>query len=200
MKAIVSVLIVTLLLVTACQGTGLPSGLGPSVETSVAQAPTTAAGLGGALNAAQTEAVRAQTLAAPLGTQAAGAFSTGAPLAQTAVAAAQTAVKTAVVPLGSITPPAGASAIQVKLTENKIDMPASLRTGVFLFMVNNAGTTEHNFAIQGSGIDKKLDNNLKPGETAPLVIQLPPGNYLVFDPVGRNRETGLALVLAITAQ
>ncbi len=226
MKLLVLTLIVVGFILSACEQTGSPSvpgGLAPSVATSVAQAPTAAAGLGGLISAAETEAAKAlppaQTEAAkglpPAATQAAGAFSTGAPLAQTsvaaaqtagvpmlqtAVAAAQTAVSTAIVPLGSITPPASAAAIQVKLNDGKIDMPASMRTGVILFIINNGGTTEHNFEIQGTGIDKKLDTNLKPGETAPIVMQLPPGSYRVFDPVGNNRDQGMSLNLTVTAQ
>lgn len=211
MRLLVIVSLFTLFILSACQGTTspLPSGLAPSLATSAAaQAPTAAAGLSGVISAAATEAAKAlppaQTEAAkalpPAATQAAGAFSTGAPLAQTAVAAAQTAVATAVVPLGSITPPASAAAIQVKLADGKIDMPASMRSGVILFIVNNGGTTEHNFEIQGNGIDKKLDANLKPGETAPLAIQLPAGSYRVFDPVGSNRDQGMSLNLTITAQ
>lgn len=226
MKLLVSTLIVFAFILSACAQTGSPSmpgGLAPSVATGAAQAPTAAAGLGGVIVAAETEAAKAlppaQTAAAkalpPAATQAAGAFSTGAPLAQTsvaaaqtagaplaqtAVAAAQTAVSTAIVPLGSITPPASAAAVQVKLTDGKIGMPASMPTGVILFIVNNGGTTEHNFEIQGNGIDKKLDANLKPGETAPLAIQLSPGSYRVFDPVGNNRDTGMSLNLTVTTQ
>jgi uncharacterized cupredoxin-like copper-binding protein len=191
----------------------LPTGVPPQVATGIAQAPTAAA------QAAGTSAAignAAQTAAVPAATSAAGALSTAAPFAQTAVSGAQTSVapaqaaiatallpvQTAIAPaetaVASVTPPASASAIQVQLSDNKIDVPATLKAGILLFVIKNNGSAEHNFEIQGANIDKKLDANLKPGDTGTLPIQLAPGNYRMFDPTGDYRNQGLLVNLTVT--
>jgi uncharacterized cupredoxin-like copper-binding protein len=157
-----------------------------------------------AANALATGAPPFQTAAAELqttfATPAAGAVSTLAPPAETAAAAAQTAIATPLFPLPPVTPAVNGTVVLVKLVESKIDMPASIRSGPITFRVTNNGTVEHSLQIQGQGVDKKLDGNLKPGESRDLQVTLAPGSYQVFSPVNLDRDSGMALMLTVTAQ
>jgi hypothetical protein len=62
----------------------------------------------------------------------------------------------------------------VSLTEYQIEMSnplyvieelTSFSAGSQTFRVTNNGTTEHNFEVEGQGIEKALETNLSPGET-----------------------------------
>src|SRR6266508_2712915 len=67
--------------------------------------------------------------------------------------------------------------IQVQLTEFEIRMPETLPPGHQTFHIANAGKRNHNFAIEGNGISKKLTSDLTPGNTADFDFVLRPGTY-----------------------
>jgi hypothetical protein len=90
--------------------------------------------------------------------------------------------------------------VEVKLTEFSVEMPKTVPPGPLTFSVTNAGTMEHNFEIEGEGIEKKFDTNLKPGETRSLPVDLPAGTYRVYCPVKDHREHGLQLELKVAQQ
>jgi uncharacterized cupredoxin-like copper-binding protein len=87
--------------------------------------------------------------------------------------------------------------VEVKLTEHRIDMPSSLEAGATTFKITNAGKAEHNFAVEGEGIDKELDANLEPGATGTLIVELKPGTYKVYCPVGNHEEKGMKMQLTV---
>jgi uncharacterized cupredoxin-like copper-binding protein len=87
---------------------------------------------------------------------------------------------------------------EVSLTEFSIDMPTSLTAGPQTFSVTNNGTTEHNFEIEGQGIESVFDTNLVPGETLTMEVDLQPGTYEVYCPVGNHREQGMETELTVT--
>jgi len=89
--------------------------------------------------------------------------------------------------------------VKVELTEFNIDMPASLPAGTTVFEVTNAGTTEHNFEIEGQGLAEVFETNLQPGETRTLQVDLQAGAYEVYCPVGNHREEGMSVELTVTA-
>lgn len=88
--------------------------------------------------------------------------------------------------------------VEVELTEFNIDMPASLPGGTTVFEVTNAGTTEHNFEIEGQGLVEVFETNLQPGETRTLQVDLLSGTYEVYCPVGNHREEGMSVELTVT--
>lgn len=88
--------------------------------------------------------------------------------------------------------------VQVELREFTIDMPGSIPAGLTTFEVTNNGTFEHNFEIEGQGIDQVFDANLLPGESRTLQVDLQPGAYDVYCPVANHREQGMSLELVVT--
>ncbi|HEY9639752.1 MAG TPA: hypothetical protein V6C57_04675 [Coleofasciculaceae cyanobacterium] len=88
--------------------------------------------------------------------------------------------------------------VTVKLSEFKIDMPTALSAGATTFSVSNAGRIDHNFAIEGNGIEQKFDINLKPGETKTLTVNLKPGQYRVYCPVDSHVQSGMENTLTVS--
>jgi len=84
-------------------------------------------------------------------------------------------------------PAAAAPAVQVQLTEYRIEMTDTLRPGMHQFAIANAGTMKHNFAIQGPGVDQKLAEDLMRGDVAPMTVMLQKGRTRCFVP-----STGIA--------
>ena len=87
---------------------------------------------------------------------------------------------------------------EVGLTEYQIEMPTSLSAGSQTFRVTNNGTTEHNFEVEGQGIEQEFETNLSPGETQTMQLDLAPGTYEVYCPVGNHRDQGMELQLTVT--
>jgi uncharacterized cupredoxin-like copper-binding protein len=170
----------------------------PALQTGVAQAPTAVNRLSAAIQAGATQVAPAVNTAVPsVATAAANAASTVVPALQTAAAAAQTAVAPQV---SNAQTSVAQAIVEVKLTEYKIDMPNTLRSGPFDFRVTNAGTIQHGFKIEGQGISQQIEGNLNPGETKHLLVNLVPGTYQVFCPVDGHRDQGMRVNLTVTAQ
>jgi uncharacterized cupredoxin-like copper-binding protein len=87
--------------------------------------------------------------------------------------------------------------VQVRLEENSISMPGRLKAGEVEFVVTNTGKGEHNFEIEGAGLDKKFFLNLRPGETKKMDIRLKPGEYKVDCPVKDHSHKGMAKTLIV---
>jgi uncharacterized cupredoxin-like copper-binding protein len=82
---------------------------------------------------------------------------------------------------------------EVGLTEYQIEMPTSLSAGSQTFRVTNNGTTEHNFEVEGQGIEEAFETNLSPGETQTMQLDLAPGTYEVYCPVATIANRGWKL-------
>jgi uncharacterized cupredoxin-like copper-binding protein len=81
--------------------------------------------------------------------------------------------------------PAEAPTTEVGLTEYEIAMPISLpATESRVFRVTNNGAIEHNFEVEGQGIEEEFETNLSPGETRTMQLDLEPGTYEVYCLVG----------------
>ena len=76
---------------------------------------------------------------------------------------------------GSKTPGPEAQMVQVQLTDQGIMMPGSLPAGETTFNVVNSGSSEHSFGLAGPAGEKKLEEPLKPGESATLDVVLDSG-------------------------
>ena len=102
-----------------------------------------------------------------------------------------------------VTPAAAAAEpelVAVSLTNFAIDMPTELAAGPIRFSIANNGAAPHNFVVEGPGVNKRLANNLQPGESGFLNVVLEPGTYTVFCPVGEgaHRANGMELELTVT--
>ena len=72
--------------------------------------------------------------------------------------------------------------------------PATLtidQAGTYAFRATNNGGVEHSLEIEGNGTEAKLDANLPPGHSAVLVLDLEPGTYAMYCPVGNHRALGM---------
>jgi uncharacterized cupredoxin-like copper-binding protein len=87
--------------------------------------------------------------------------------------------------------------VEVKLTEYKIEMPASVSAGATTFKVTNTGEEAHGFEIEGNGIEKALKPRLKKGESGSLQVDLKPGTYEVYCPVLGHKRRGMTLNLTV---
>lgn len=97
----------------------------------------------------------------------------------------------------ALTPEPGARHVHVTLSEYKIDMPTSLKPGKTAFIVKNAGKKKHTFEIKGNGIDQKFTNNLAPGDTRVLHVQLSRGTYDVTCPMPFHPMKGMATKVTV---
>jgi len=93
----------------------------------------------------------------------------------------------------------GDNPVEVTLVDGQIQMVNSLPAGSTTFMVTNNGTKEHSFEIEGNGIEEELDPHLQPGENGTLNVDLQPGTYEVYCPVGDHRAGGMTMQLTVTA-
>ena len=93
---------------------------------------------------------------------------------------------------------ASGNPVPVSLVEFEIRMSKALPAGPTTFTVTNNGTHEHNFEIEGQGIEQVFPANLQPGETNTLQIDLKPGAYTVYCPVDGHRGQGMELTLTVT--
>jgi plastocyanin len=100
---------------------------------------------------------------------------------------------------GTEASPASAQTItaEVGLTEYAIQMPVSLAAGPQLFRVTNKGASVHNLEVEGLGIEETFESNLSPGETQTMRLNLEPGTYEVYCPVGKHREQGMEMQLSV---
>ncbi|HEX2767597.1 MAG TPA: hypothetical protein VHR55_13280 [Candidatus Limnocylindria bacterium] len=92
-------------------------------------------------------------------------------------------------------PSPGAIAVEVRLTDDGIEMPSEISGGKVEFEVSNAGASPHGFGI--GGVDGGLDE-LRPDKLETLRVELDPGSYTVYSPVDGDREAGLEVQLTVT--
>ncbi len=90
--------------------------------------------------------------------------------------------------------------VEVGLKDFSIDMPDTLNAGPVIIKVTNRGNGVHNFAIERQNVESKFDTNLEPGESRSLRIDLKPGEYRVYCPVGDHAERGMDMTLTVSAQ
>jgi uncharacterized cupredoxin-like copper-binding protein/quercetin dioxygenase-like cupin family protein len=93
---------------------------------------------------------------------------------------------------------AGGGTVAVSLTEFMIDMPTELPAGPTTFEITNDGTIEHNFEVEGQGIEEELPENLAPGASGTLTVDLAPGTYEVYCPVGNHAGEGMLVEVTVT--
>ena len=86
----------------------------------------------------------------------------------------------------------GGETVQVSETDFAID-PAdpTVSAGTVTFEVTNDGETTHNLEIEGNGVEEELEADLAAGESGTLTVDLEPGTYEWYCPVGTHRDMGM---------
>jgi hypothetical protein len=92
-------------------------------------------------------------------------------------------------------PSPGAIVVEVRLTDDSIEMPNEISGGKVEFEVSNAGESPHGFVIEG--VDGGIDD-LRADQLETLRVELDPGTYTVYSPVEGDRDAGLEVQLAVT--
>ena len=89
--------------------------------------------------------------------------------------------------------------VDLVLLEWLIDMPAEIRAGQVNFVVTNEGSEQHGVVVEGNGLVFELPAPLDSGESSILAAELPPGEYVVYCPVGEgeHREEGMETTLVV---
>jgi uncharacterized cupredoxin-like copper-binding protein len=91
-----------------------------------------------------------------------------------------------------------AQEVDVSETEFAID-PANpeARAGTVTFNVTNDGELPHNLEVEGSGVEEELEQDLQPGDSGELTVDLEPGTYQLYCPVGDHAEQGMEGTLRV---
>jgi uncharacterized cupredoxin-like copper-binding protein len=98
---------------------------------------------------------------------------------------------------GALSPDPDARAVNVTLSDYKIDIPRSLKTGKTAFLVHNAGRHPHNFEIRGNDDDESFLTDLSPNETKVLHVHLSRGTYAVLCPVDAHESKGMRKTVTV---
>lgn len=88
--------------------------------------------------------------------------------------------------------------VQVVLKDYKLDLPETLPAKPTTFLVRNEGTREHSFAIEGNGIERRLEVYLQPGGKSLMEVDLKPGTYKIYCPVLGHVSRGAVGELKVT--
>ena len=121
-------------------------------------------------------------------------------LAETRELVAAATPEAALEPIPEPTPTAEpVQVVDLVLLEWLIDMPAETRAGQVNFVVTNEGAEAHSVVIEGNGLVFELPAPLDSGESSVLSAELPPGEYVVYCPVGEgeHREEGMEATLVV---
>jgi uncharacterized cupredoxin-like copper-binding protein len=88
--------------------------------------------------------------------------------------------------------------VQVRVTDNAIEMPNPLPTGPAKFEIINTGSHEHSFAITGPVGEVALEKPLKPGEAGTLdEMYLDTGTYRVYCPIDEKHGESMQIALNV---
>jgi uncharacterized cupredoxin-like copper-binding protein len=89
--------------------------------------------------------------------------------------------------------------VQVSLSEWKVSLtPKAVPPGPVVFQVTNSGKVPHAFEIEGRSVEKST-SRIMPGASATLTLDLRPGTYEAYCPVGRgsHKMLGMASHLSV---
>jgi uncharacterized cupredoxin-like copper-binding protein len=96
--------------------------------------------------------------------------------------------------------------VEVTLTEMAIELdvedsdPVTLPAGTITFQISNDGEAEHSLNIEpadGEMEEQELGENLQPGDSTEWEVELVPGDYTFYCPVGDHREQGMEINVTV---
>lgn len=82
--------------------------------------------------------------------------------------------------------------IQIEELEYELN-PAKVtleEPGTYVFVAKNTGQVAHALEIEGQGIEKETEN-IQPGQSARLKVDLKPGTYDLYCPVDGHKQRGM---------
>jgi plastocyanin len=86
----------------------------------------------------------------------------------------------------------GGETVDVSLTDFAIEPPdPTVQAGTVTFAVTNDGATLHNLEIEGNGVEEELSSDLSGGDSGELTVDLEPGTYEYYCPVGNHAAMGM---------
>src|SRR6266481_6736142 len=92
---------------------------------------------------------------------------------------------------------ATASPVAVRLSEWKLELSQlTVPTGEVEITVKNGGTMPHALEIEGQGIEKELEP-INAGATNRVRLNLPPGTYELYFPIGDGEHEKMGMIAHI---
>jgi uncharacterized cupredoxin-like copper-binding protein len=98
------------------------------------------------------------------------------------------------------TPSAGGQTVNVSETEYTLDpSDPTVQAGTVSFKATNDGSVDHNLEVEGPEGEVELEQNIAPGESGTLTVDLSkPGRYEFYCPVGDHRHRGMEGEITVT--
>lgn len=93
-----------------------------------------------------------------------------------------------------------ASGTTVTVTETDFALELSQDTftpGTYTFVAENAGGTTHALEIEGPGIDEPETDDLAPGDSGQITVDLQAGTYELSCPVGDHKDRGMNVEITV---
>ena len=92
-----------------------------------------------------------------------------------------------------------AQAITATETNFKIALDSTdLKAGTYDIKVVNSGSTTHNLAVEEDGKTEATSDNLAPGESTTLTVDLGAGKYVFYCAIGNHRAMGMELTVQVS--
>jgi uncharacterized cupredoxin-like copper-binding protein len=92
----------------------------------------------------------------------------------------------------------GGETVDISLVDFAIEPDqVEARSGAVTFDVSNDGETLHNLEIEGDGVEEELPEDLQPGQSGTLELDLQPGTYEMYCPVGNHADMGMVGELTV---
>jgi uncharacterized cupredoxin-like copper-binding protein len=87
----------------------------------------------------------------------------------------------------------GGQTIDVTAADFKFDPSnTTVKSGDVTFNLTNDGQAPHSLEIEDvNGEDKEIEGDVSPGQSGTLAVNLPPGKYEFYCPVGNHKEMGM---------
>lgn len=99
----------------------------------------------------------------------------------------------------AVAPPGGGEVVEVALTDFAVEPPTlALEPGSYTFRVVNEGGAVHALEVEGPTGEIETEE-LEPGGTADLAVDLEDGEYELYCPVGDHRDRGMEETLTVGA-
>jgi uncharacterized cupredoxin-like copper-binding protein len=99
-------------------------------------------------------------------------------------------------------PSAGGQVVNVSEIEYELDpSDPTVEAGTVSFKATNDGSVDHNLEVEGPEAEEELEQDLAPGESGTLTVDLSkPGKYEFYCPVDGHRARGMEGGVTVTGE
>ena len=93
----------------------------------------------------------------------------------------------------------GGNTVDLAASEYKFTpSDTSVKSGDVTFNLKNDGQVAHSLEVEDvNGEDKEIEGDVSPGQSGSLKVNLPPGKYEFYCPVGDHRSAGMEGTLTV---